>query len=94
MIKDAGATEVHVRISSPPTKDSCYYGIDTPDKSDLIANDLSVEQIRRYILADSLGYLSLRGLRNSVQKFSKYNVKNNYCVACFTSKYPTEIESR
>ena len=94
MIKDAGAKEVHVRISSPPTKDSCYYGIDTPDKSDLIANDLSVEQIRRYILADSLGYLSLKGLRNSVQNFSPYNVKNNYCVACFTGNYPTEISSR
>lgn len=94
MIKDSGAKEVHVRISSPPTKDSCYYGIDTPDKSDLIANDLTIEQIRRYILADSLGYLSLNGLRESVQKDSPYNVKSNYCTACFNGKYPTEIESR
>ncbi len=94
MIKDSGAKEVHVRISSPPTKDSCYYGIDTPDKSDLIANDLTIEQIRRYILADSLGYLSLNGLRESVQKDSPYNVKANYCTACFNGKYPTEIESR
>ena len=92
MIKDAGAKEVHVRISSPPTKDSCYYGIDTPDKTELIANDLSTEQIRRYILADTLGYLTLDGLRNSVQKNSSYNVKNNFCVSCFNSRYPTDIE--
>src|SRR4030095_13137289 len=62
MVREAGAREVHVRISCPPTISPCYYGIDTPNKSDLIAAQMSVEEIRKFIEADSLGYLSLEGL--------------------------------
>src|SRR4029078_4483798 len=62
MVRDAGAKEIHVRISCPPTISPCYYGVDTPNKSDLIAANMSVEEIREFIGADSLGYLSLEGM--------------------------------
>jgi len=87
MVRDAGATEVHMRISCPPTISPCYYGVDTPSKKQLIAANKSVEEIREYIGADSLSYLSLEGLRKAAgegdEKF--------YCTACYTGKYPTNI---
>jgi len=86
MLKEAGAREVHMRISSPPTKWPCYFGIDTPTKDQLIASSHSVEEIRRYIEADSLGYLSLEGLIESVG-----GSKNQFCTACFDGNYPVEI---
>ena len=87
MVRDAGAKEVHMRISCPPTISPCYYGVDTPSKEQLIAANKSVEQIRQYIGADSLAYLSLAGLRKAVGDTDE----RVYCTACYTGKYPTNI---
>jgi amidophosphoribosyltransferase len=82
MLKEAGAKEVHMRVSSPPTTDPCYYGVDTPDKDKLIAANMSIDAICEYIEADSLAYLDEASLLRSV------NAKeDNYCTACFTGKY-------
>jgi amidophosphoribosyltransferase len=83
MLKSAGAKEVHVRISSPPTISPCFYGIDTPSKRELIAANQSVEEIRDYLGADSLVYLSLNGLLQTVSPDS-----HRFCTACFTGDYP------
>jgi len=94
MIRAAGAKEIHMRISSPPTKFSCYYGIDTPVKEELIANSLNTEEIRKYITSDSLGYLSLEGVMSSVEAAKKINGTENFCNACFTGKYPVELTDK
>jgi amidophosphoribosyltransferase len=86
MVRQAGAREVHLRISCPPTVSPCYYGVDTPTKNDLIAANHSVEEIRRYVEADSVGYLSLEGLSHAVE-----DVRNQFCYACYTGDYPTNI---
>ena len=86
MVRGAGAREVHLRISCPPTVSPCFYGVDTPDKSELIAANQSVEEIRRFVEADSLGYLSLGGLRQAVA-----DDRQDYCYACYTGNYPTEL---
>jgi amidophosphoribosyltransferase len=86
MVRGAGATEVHLRISCPPTISPCFYGVDTPSKRDLIAANNSVEEIRRYIEADSLSYLSLDGLLKSCET----ERKTGYCTACYTGNYPTQ----
>ncbi|HZB87864.1 MAG TPA: amidophosphoribosyltransferase, partial [Terracidiphilus sp.] len=86
MVRGAGAREVHLRISCPPTISPCFYGVDTPSKRDLIAANKSVEEIRDYIEADSLAYLSLDGLLKSVQSEDK----PGYCTACYTGQYPTQ----
>jgi amidophosphoribosyltransferase len=83
MVRAAGAREVHVRISCPPTISPCFYGVDTPRRSELIAATHSLEEIRRYISADSLGYLSLDGLVQSVHGGSR-----SYCTSCYTGQYP------
>ncbi|SNB45589.1 amidophosphoribosyltransferase [Geobacter sp. DSM 9736] len=83
MVRNAGASEVHVRISSPPTSYPCYYGIDTPNRKELISSSHTVDEIRRYITADSLGYLSEEGLLNAVGAPC-----DNYCRACFSGGYP------
>lgn len=83
MIRQAGAKEVHMRISSPPIISPCFYGIDTPTKKELIASDHSIEEIRKYITADSLAYLSLDGMLKSAPK-----TPDQYCTACFTERYP------
>ena len=82
MLRGAGAAEVHFRISSPPTQGSCYYGIDTPSRDELIAYSHNVEEIREYIGADSLGYLSIDGMYRAVQ-----GERENYCDACFSGNY-------
>jgi len=84
MVREAGATEVHMRISCPPTAHSCYYGVDTPDRDDLIAAKMSVEEIGDRIGADSLGYLSLEGMLDA----TGLNI-SAACTACWTGKYPT-----
>ena len=89
MIRNAGAREVHVRISAPPTIGSCHYGIDMPTRDELIAYRLSVEEIRESIKADSLGYLSLEGLRKVSQQ-----LKHGQCDACFSAEYPVRIDSQ
>jgi len=81
MLKQFGAKQVHMRVSSPPTTGPCYYGIDTPQRRELIASSQSVEQIREFIEADSLGYLSEEGMLNAAGGAG-------YCTACFTGKYP------
>jgi amidophosphoribosyltransferase len=86
MVRGAGATEVHLRISCPPTISPCFYGVDTPSKSELIAANHSVEGIRQFIEADSLAYLSLEGLLASVRD----EHKTGYCTACYTGNYPTQ----
>lgn len=86
MIRKAGAKEVHVRISSPPVKSPCYYGMDFPTKEELIANKMTKEEIRQNIGADSLEYLTIEGLMSSVP-----NGEHNYCTACFSGKYPLPV---
>jgi len=87
MVRSAGAKEVHMRISCPPTISPCYYGVDTPRKKELIAANNTVEQIRQYIGADSLSYLSIEGLK----KACRDGEKTSYCTACYTGKYPTNL---
>jgi amidophosphoribosyltransferase len=87
MLKNAGAKEVHLRISSPPVKFPCYYGIDTANASQLIASRMSLEEIRRLVGADSLAYLSLEGLRKT-----PVGVNGGLCDACFTGNYCIPIE--
>jgi amidophosphoribosyltransferase len=87
MIRSAGAKEVHMRVSCPPTISPCYYGVDTPSKNQLIAANKSVDEIREYIRADSLSYLSLEGLKKACGEGDK----TSYCSACYTGKYPTSI---
>jgi amidophosphoribosyltransferase len=87
MLRDAGAREVHVRVSSPPTMNTCHYGIDTPTRSELIAANQSVEEIAKFIEADSLGYLSVEGMLAAFGRPQQAT-----CTACFTGIYPVEIE--
>jgi len=89
MVRDAGAAEIHVRISAPPTQWPCHYGIDTPTREELIASHHSVEEIRRFIEADSLAYLSLEGLLASVTGPS-----DSYCTACWTGDYRVPLTPR
>ena len=86
LVRDAGAAEIHVRISCPPTISPCYYGIDTPRRDELIAARNSTEEIRKFLGADSLGYLSLESLRAAVEDTS-----GTFCTACYTGSYPTEL---
>ena len=86
MVREAGAREVHVRISCPPTVSPCFYGVDTPNKSELIAAQMPVEEVRRFIEADSLGYLSLEGMLEACGLPA-----SSSCVACWTGVYPTRI---
>src|SRR6266576_39521 len=87
MVRGAGAKEVHMRISCPPTISPCFYGVDTPRKNELIAANNTVEEIRKYIGADSLAYLSLDGLKKACHD----GEKTTYCSACYTGKYPTNL---
>jgi amidophosphoribosyltransferase len=83
MLRQAGAKEVHMRISSPPIVSPCFYGIDTPTKRELIASSHNLQEIKKYITADSLAYLSLEGMLNASPGKSE-----QYCNACFTEQYP------
>ncbi|MCB9729193.1 MAG: amidophosphoribosyltransferase [Deltaproteobacteria bacterium] len=86
MLRDAGAREVHMRIACPPTTHSCFYGIDTPDRAELIAANKSTAEIAEFLGADSLSYLSLDGLHASVKGHG-----GGYCSACFTGRYPIRV---
>ncbi len=86
MVREAGAREVHMRISCPPTISPCYYGVDTPTREELIASSSTPEEICKFIGADSLGYLSLAGLKQAVN-----DTKGNYCTSCYTGVYPTDL---
>jgi amidophosphoribosyltransferase len=83
MVRAAGASEVHLRISCPPTVSPCFYGVDTPRRSELIAATHSLDEIRRYVGADTLGYLSLDGLMKAVGQRH-----HHYCTSCYTGQYP------
>jgi amidophosphoribosyltransferase len=82
MIRNAGASEIHMRISSPPTTHPCFYGIDTPTRQELIASTHSIEEIKKYITADTLGYISMDGIQKVVPR------RMDYCAACFDGDYP------
>lgn len=86
MLRQAGAKEIHMRISSPPVMAPCFYGIDTPSKKELIGAKFSLEAIRKYVTADSLGYLSLEGMLATAPGDSQH-----YCTACFTDNYPISL---
>jgi amidophosphoribosyltransferase len=87
MVRQAGAREVHLRISCPPTISPCFYGVDTPTKRELIASNNTVDDIRKFVEADTLGYLSLPALREAVGDSEKHE----YCYACYSGNYPTEL---
>lgn len=86
LMREFGAKEVHLRISCPPTISPCYYGVDTPDKSELIASEHTIEEVRAYTGADSLAYLSLGGLQKATEAREE-----EFCYACYTGKYPTDL---
>lgn len=86
MVREAGAKEVHMRISCPPTISPCYYGVDTPTREELIASCNTPEEIRKYLGADSLGYLSLPGLKQAVD-----DTEGKFCTSCYTGVYPTDL---
>lgn len=85
-LREAGAKEVHLRISCPPTRHPCFFGIDFPSRGELVAADRDVEQVRKFIGADSLGYLSLSGLLSAVEH------PTDFCTGCFTGRYPVSVE--
>jgi amidophosphoribosyltransferase len=91
MMREAGAKEVHMRIASPPTTHSCFYGVDTPERSKLLASHMDVEEMRRFIAADSLAFLSIDGVYRAVGQKGRDTKKPAYCDACFTGDYPIRL---
>ena len=94
MLKEAGAREVHLRIASPPTRHSCFYGVDTPERAKLLAAQMTVEQMADFIGADSLAFVSVDGLYKAVGEDLRDDVHPQYCDACFTGDYPTHLTDR
>ena len=88
MVRDAGATEVHFRIASPPTTHSCFYGVDTPNTDDLLAHRMDIEGMRRYINSDSLAFISMNGLYRAMGQTDRNNSTPQFCDACFSGAYP------
>jgi amidophosphoribosyltransferase len=91
MMRDAGAAEVHFRVASPPTGHGCYYGVDTPERSKLLAGRMDVDAMREFIQADSLAFVSINGLYRAVGLSGRNNACPQYCDACFTGDYPTAL---
>ncbi|MBS3650637.1 amidophosphoribosyltransferase [Pseudaminobacter sp. 19-2017] len=91
MVRDAGAREVHMRIASPPTRASCFYGVDTPEKAKLLASRMTVEEMADFIRVDSLGFLSLDGLYRAVGEDGRNSEQPQFCDACFSTQYPTRL---
>jgi amidophosphoribosyltransferase len=91
MVRDAGATEVHFRVASPPTTNSCFYGVDTPNTDDLLAHRMNVEEMRAFIQADSLAFLSMDGMYRAVGEAKRNNSLPQFCDACFSGDYPIEL---
>jgi amidophosphoribosyltransferase len=91
LVRDAGASEVHMRIASPPTTNPCFYGVDTPEKSKLLASRMSVAEMRRFIGVDSLAFVSVDGLYRAVGQERRNEAAPQYCDACFTGAYPTRL---
>ena len=91
MMRDAGATEVHFRVASPPTAHSCFYGVDTPERSKLLAARMDVEPMREFIKADSLAFVSIDGLYRAVGEKPRNSACPQFCDACFTGDYPIPL---
>ncbi len=91
MLREAGAAEVHLRIASPPTENSCFYGVDTPERSKLLAANMDVEAMRDYIGCDSLAFISIDGLYRALGEPARLANAPQYCDACFTGDYPTRL---
>ncbi|KQN03774.1 MULTISPECIES: amidophosphoribosyltransferase [unclassified Sphingomonas] len=91
MMRDAGAAEVHMRIASPPTRHSCFYGVDTPERAKLLAAKLDLGGMTDYIQADSLAFVSIDGLYRALGEAARTAVRPRYCDACFTGDYPTPL---
>jgi len=94
MVRDAGAKEVHMRIASPPTRASCFYGVDTPSNNKLLASRMDVEEMASFIKVDSLGFLPISGLYRAVGENKRNDECPQYCDACFTKDYPTRLVDR
>ena len=94
MVRAAGAAEVHMRISSPPTAHPCFYGIDTPEQSKLLAHRYSIEEMCKFIGADSLHFISFDGLYRAMGEEKRNLATTTYCDACFTGDYPTALTDR
>ncbi|MBT3916187.1 MAG: amidophosphoribosyltransferase [Rhodospirillaceae bacterium] len=94
MVRAAGAKEVHMRISSPPTTHSCYYGIDTPEREKLLASSLDVEAMAKHIDADSLSFISMNGLYRAVGEENRIDDAPQYCDACFSGEYPIDLTDK
>jgi amidophosphoribosyltransferase len=91
MMREAGAAEIHMRIASPPTKHSCFYGVDTPERSKLLAHRLDVGGMQDFIHADSLSFISIDGLYKALGEAKRADIRPQYCDACFTGEYPTSL---
>ncbi|HSZ73214.1 MAG TPA: amidophosphoribosyltransferase [Rhizomicrobium sp.] len=91
MVRDAGAAEVHFRIASPPTTHSCFYGVDTPNEKDLLAHRMDVEEMRHYIQADSLAFVSMNGLYRAMGERGRADPAPQFCDACFSGAYPISL---
>jgi len=94
MMREAGASEVHFRVASPPTAHSCFYGVDTPERSKLLAARMDLEPMREFIKADSLAFVSIDGLYRAVGADHRNNQNPQFCDACFTGDYPTSLTDR
>jgi amidophosphoribosyltransferase len=91
MMRDAGAAEVHMRIASPPTRHSCFYGVDTPERGKLLAANMNIEEMNTYIQADSLAFVSIDGLYKALGEPCRADIRPSHCDACFTGDYPTKL---
>ena len=91
MMRDAGATEIHMRVASPPTEHSCFYGVDTPERSKLLAATRDLDQMTKFIVADSLAFVSIDGLYRALGDTKRNNACPQHCDACFTGDYPTTL---
>ena len=91
MVRQAGAREVHMRISSPPTTNSCFYGIATPERDKLLASHMTIQEMGKYIGADSLAFVSIDGLYRAVGERRRNGSTPQYCDACFTGEYPIPL---
>lgn len=91
MMRDAGAAEVHMRIASPPTSHSCFYGVDTPEREKLLAAQMTVEEMAKFIHADTLSFLTIDGLYRALGEAGRNEGTPQYCDACFTGDYPTRL---
>ena len=91
MVREAGAAEVHMRIASPPTTGGCYYGVDTPEASKLLASRMSIEEMADHIQVDSLAFISIDGLYRATEEAGRNPHAPQYCDACFTGDYPTSL---